>query len=311
MLSSFWTGIGGKLADRWVAAILSPAFLFWGAGLAAAGQVDYLARRFGERTGTEQAAIVVGAFVLVAVSGFVVEALALPILRLLEGYWPRRFDRVRRALTVRRSSRIESAAIRWRELALAQRARAHTATERDEYARLDRLRSQAPLRAELRMPTRLGNVLRAAEQRPLERYGLDTIVCWSRLWLLLPDTARTELSSARGQIDIRAEVWVWAVLFSCWGVFVWWTPLVGLAVALAVYRSLTDSAVVYGDLVVATYDVYRVDLYRALDWPLPITPADEPAAGLALSRYLARGIAPPAAVFDRREATASKAPATQ
>ena len=299
MLSSFWTGIAGKLADRWVAAILSPAFLFWGGGLAAAGQVDYLARKFAEQTGTEQAAIVVGAFVVVAISGFVVEALALPILRLLEGYWPRQFDRVRRALIRRRSSHIDSAAIRWRELALAQSARVLTPAERDEYARLDRFRSQAPLRAELRMPTRLGNVLRAAEQRPRERYGLDAIVCWSRLWLLLPETARTELSAARGQLDTRAGVWLWAVLFSCWGVFVWWAPLVGVVLAAAVYRSLADSAAVYGDLVVAAYDVYRGELYRALHWPLPIAPADEPAAGLALSRYLARGIAPPAAVFDR------------
>jgi hypothetical protein len=55
MLASFWTGVGDKLADRWVAAILFPAFLFWGGGLVAAGQVDYLATRFGERTGTEQA----------------------------------------------------------------------------------------------------------------------------------------------------------------------------------------------------------------------------------------------------------------
>jgi hypothetical protein len=45
MLASFWTGVGDKLADRWVAAI-SPALLFWGGGLAAAGQVDYLATRF-------------------------------------------------------------------------------------------------------------------------------------------------------------------------------------------------------------------------------------------------------------------------
>jgi hypothetical protein len=71
VLTSYWTGVGDKLADRWVAAILSPAFLIWGGGFVAAGQVDYLATRFGERTGTEQAAIIVGAFVPVAVSGFV------------------------------------------------------------------------------------------------------------------------------------------------------------------------------------------------------------------------------------------------
>jgi hypothetical protein len=306
MLTSFSTGIGAKLADRWVAAILSPAFLFWGGGLAAAGQVDHLATKFGERTGTEQVAIIVGAFVLVTVSGVVVEALALPILRVLEGYWPRPLDRLRRALTVRRSARIDRVANRWRELALAQRTRRLSDAERDEYARLDRRRSQAPLRRELRMPTRLGNVLRAAEQRPRERYGLDAIVCWPRLWLLLPETARTELSAARRQIDLRAEVWLWAVLFSSWAIFVWWAPLVSVAVAAPVYRSLADSAVVYGDLVVATYDMYRGELYRAADWPRPVTPAEELAAGLWLSRYLARGIPPVGVAFDRPEAAVQR-----
>jgi hypothetical protein len=35
MLGDFWKGLGGKLADRWVAALLSPAFLFWTGALIA------------------------------------------------------------------------------------------------------------------------------------------------------------------------------------------------------------------------------------------------------------------------------------
>jgi hypothetical protein len=156
-----------------------------------------------------------------------------------------------------------------------------------------------------RRPGPCGTILRTAEQRPRDRYGLETIVCWPRPWLLLPGTARTELSAARHEVDIRAEVWLWAILWSCWAVYAWWAPLVGITVAILTYRSLCDSAALSGDLVVAAYDVYRTELYRALSWPLPVTPSEEFAAGDGLSRYLVRGIVPSAATFDRANAAAS------
>jgi len=37
------------------------------------------------------------------------------------------------------------------------------------------------------LPTRLGNILLAAERYPLDRYGIDSIVFWPRLYPLLPE----------------------------------------------------------------------------------------------------------------------------
>ena len=43
------------------------------------------------------------------------------------------------------------------------------------------------------LPTRLGNVLRAAELYPLHRYGIDIAVLWTRLTMLLPDQLQRDI----------------------------------------------------------------------------------------------------------------------
>jgi len=66
------------------------------------------------------------------------------------------------------------------------------------------------------MPTRLGNLLRAAERKPLEKYGLDAILCWSRLWMLLPDAVKKDLQESRADLNNAARVWLWSLLFCGW-----------------------------------------------------------------------------------------------
>ena len=54
--------------------------------------------------------------------------------------------------------------------------------------------------------------MRAAELRPLSRYGQDAVICWPRLWLLLPDASRHDITTARGSLYLRAQVWLCGVL---------------------------------------------------------------------------------------------------
>jgi hypothetical protein len=307
VLTTFWTGMGGKLAERWESAIFSPTFVFWFGGFAVwlagrdergfVGAVGELTGNIGELSASLQVAVLVTALLVMTVSGVIVRALALPVLRLLEGYWPQPLDRAGRWLVERQAGRTAAVESRWRELALGQQAGTPTLKERDEYARLDRRRRSVPARRELRMPTRLGNVLRAAESRPGDRYGLDAVVCWPRLWLVLPETAQAEVTAARAVLNTRAETLLWAVLFAVWGVFAWWAPVVGLLVATAIYRSMLGAAAIYGDLIVSCYDLHRSELYKALRWPLPLSLQDEPAQGRALTQYLGRGTAAGTIVF--------------
>ncbi len=55
------------------------------------------------------------------------------------------------------------------------------------------------------MPTALGNLLRSAEEYPLVRYGLETAVCWPRLWLLLPSATQETLTRARQSLNDAAR----------------------------------------------------------------------------------------------------------
>ena len=63
------------------------------------------------------------------------------------------------------------------------------------------------------MPLELGNILRAAETKPEEKYGLNAIVCWPRFWLLLPEETKQEISGARAALDVGAQAMFWSLLF--------------------------------------------------------------------------------------------------
>jgi hypothetical protein len=311
MLGKFWEGIGGRLADRW-AAVSVPALVFWLGGLLAwaygAGGMDRLFGKSGwldTQRVAAQIAVLVVALLAVAGSGVVVNRATGWVLRLLEGYWPRWLGPLRRRLVLRARTRAEAQGAAWQRLAqavLAPTAAVPTVEQVTEFARLDQRRRRRPNRASLIMPTRIGNILRAAESWPADKYGLDGVVVWPRLWLVLQDSTRKELLAARAELDSAVGVVLWGVLFCS---FAPWTLLVvpvglGLAAA-AVTVWVPARAEAFADLVESTYDVYRIDLYRQLRWPPPTNPSEERALGERLTTYLWRGSDDPSPTFTRAD----------
>ena len=291
-MNKFLAGFGAKVAGGWADALATPAFLFWVGGLVAS------TLRHGlwwlELEESEQIALAAAGLVAVLMSAAVVRRFDLATLRILEGYWPRALKGLTRWLTRRQSDRIDRDQARVQEL-MQRFTKPHetgTAEHREgleEMAELEDRLAHAPLRPEHRMPTDLGNVLRAAEIRPGEKYGLNAVICWPRLWLVLPETARSELSEARASLDVAARAWLWCLLFTLWAVWEPWFLALGLLAAPLAYRRAVASARVYGDLLESTFDVHRTLLYQSLRWPLPANPAAEHAAGQRLTAYLWRG----------------------
>jgi hypothetical protein len=277
--------------------------------------------------GIAQAVLVVVGLILLVASALIAERLTVPLLQFLEGYWPRPQWLRNKLIAYRRWRRR-----RWEErvskLALRQRyGGLNTAEFRDfrtleaapslDPARLQELRRRreaglsaqltaelgrargylhrSPPRDDLGMPTKLGDILRAAEYRPGEKYGLDAVICWYALWLLLPADVKTELVQARTTLDNAARGWLWGALFLVWTPWAWWAIPVGVLIpALTYYVGILGAATLFGELMVTAYDLYRFKLYDSLHLPRPTSPAlERQQDGPRVTNLLWRGLDEP------------------
>lgn len=298
--SKFLETVEDKLADRWVAAVFSPAFGFWAGGLLAwlsahGGTAGWraLETRVGALSGALQAALVVAALLTIIASGALVQRSTLPVLRLLEGYWPKWLPglvAVRAQLASRQRQRHEYLSEKYQALAGPVMGGQATSGQVERFVELDALLARLPTDPNRILPTRLGNVLRAAENRPYDKYRLEAVRCWVPLWLVLPETTRAELADSRDRLDGAVEAWIWGAAFVVWAPWAWWAPVVALAVAVAAYYWwILDAARNYADLVEAAFDLHRGELYRALRLGLPQSPAQDLVVGAFVSAYLLRG----------------------
>lgn len=63
------------------------------------------------------------------------------------------------------------------------------------------------------LPTALGNIIRAAEQHPRIRYGLDPVVIWSRLQPVLPTAYADGVRGAKAGLDLLCTIASYVCLF--------------------------------------------------------------------------------------------------
>jgi hypothetical protein len=308
MLGKFWESVGDRIAERWLDISMS-ALVFWLGGLIgwtySRGGLTQLANSEHWLTRlptTAQVAVLLVTLAGIAGSGVVVSRLSFPALRLLEGYWPRFCAPLRRLiisrLVIPGADRAEERREDLARLILDSPEQA-TAEHLAGFARAELRRRRLPAEHAQYMPTRTGNILRAAEGWPERKYGLNSVIVWPRLWLLLPDSVREELANARAGLDSAVSAVVWGLLFCLFAFWTLWALPVGLLVAVCAGAFwVPNRAETFGDLMEAAYDLYRISLYEQLRWPLPDLDG-EIAMGRALTQYLWRGTAAPGQVFAR------------
>lgn len=289
-------GVAGKVSERLVAAVVSPAFVFLAIGLVAwlwrRGWVQgwaELAAWAVQRTTAEALLLVVTGLLVTLVLGSLAEAVTVPVIRFLEGYWPlwaRPLARLLRQWQVRRFRHLEatfqsSAALL--DSSTGEQMRWEATRAEDDLARF-------PGEESLLLPTRLGNTLRASELRPFYKYGLDPIRCWHQLWLVMPDSTRNEIIAARARLDASAVTFTFCTAAVVWTTLAWWALPLAVVAAVIAYRVFAlPAAETYGDLVEAACDVHRPALYLSLRLELPESPLADYQLATFVNAYLQRG----------------------
>lgn len=178
MYSKFLEGMTGKVSEQWVTNLLTPAFAFWLGGLAAGiyhfGCAPLKTWALQQPQPVQVGLLIVGLIVIVT-SAAVAQKFDRPMLRFLEGYWPRWMKTLRRIRTQRYVNQWQQQQQRWGEL-YGKGETALSAEELNEYAKLDWQLMHSPSQPNQFMPTHLGNLLRASEYRSKEKNATGSML---------------------------------------------------------------------------------------------------------------------------------------
>ncbi|MEV4036130.1 MULTISPECIES: hypothetical protein [Streptomyces] len=169
------------------------------------------------------------------------------------------------------------------------------------------------------MPTRLGNILKAAELYPRLRYGIDTVLVWPRLHPLLPEAFLQTLGAARTDLTGFLGSALLAAVLTLGGAGYLWvfngpTPLLlmclwgGGLVAWLCYRGALLKAMTYGQHLRVAFDLYRGHLLEALGHPVADS-EEERAHWERLCLFWHRGIPLQPITMPDRPASPPAAPA--
>lgn len=297
-MTAFLAELGTKLADRWLQALLLPGLL-WTAALAGAVelgqshpfQVERLSNAL-DRLAARPAAHAPGTVILAAAAilpagaavGLVAGALGnlVQILWVLPGNLPpaswllawrrRRWNNAAHALAsairaavaldggptgAKRTGVIRDPRTQPTEMELAE------ARVRSEQRRLARKGTEVPAH-----PTRIGDRFAEAGTHIATINGLANLKkAWPRLWSVLPDTLRTDITAARTAYTATARLVGWGLLYALLAGFWWPAALIGAAILAAAAVRARGAANVLADLIETATDLHTPDLAKLLGLP--------------------------------------------
>ncbi|MBO3747410.1 hypothetical protein J5X84_15135 [Streptosporangiaceae bacterium NEAU-GS5] len=248
-MSDLLSELGKKLADRWLTAVLLPGLLATAVAVCGhilghqdAFNVDRLSAGIqdlidGLNVRPPATTVVVAALALVAASGagLAAQALGVTVHKVLTSTRPHWWVGLRR----RRAPRVTRA---------------------------------GDPRPESYLPTRIspvGDRFQLISPRINAQYGLDVTLAWPRIWLLLPEAARSEIGDGYASYRAATMLTGWGLLYVALG-SIWWPASVAGAVILVVgYRRVADAGLVVADVIESAVDLYAKPLADAVGIPLP------------------------------------------
>ncbi|RKN08629.1 hypothetical protein [Streptomyces radicis] len=265
--------LGKQLAERWMALLVLPGALLV-ATLTAAWELGHAhaldAARLGDRLDAWAASPRLDspggvALVLLAVglaaagAGLAAQGLGSAIERawLTTGTRPRRLTEARR----RRWERANDAYEHRREELAQARARGEAPPPGpalgEARAALEAVSAERPER-----PTWMADRLNAPAVRLDREYDLDLGTVWPHLWLVLPESARLELSAARETLTRSVTLAGWGLLHAAVGALWWPGLLVGAVTVATGWRRARAATATYAQLIEAAARLHAVRLAR-------------------------------------------------
>jgi hypothetical protein len=284
MLTSLGGGLLGLFGRRFLITAWLPSLLYWAGfgSLVVTGTGWHQAVGWWLRQPAEFKVVLAGlALAWVTFFAYLLVAWTPLVIRLAEGYWPQRRP--------------------WSRLSQRRRetyARRLKSMQRDP-GKFPRAYLDYPLRPSRVMPTRLGNILRSAEDYAQERYQINSIVVWPRLYVLLPDQFIAAVAAAKTPLDLMAALAALASLFAVSGTAVavallpWYAALAcfagGVLITWLGYGGAVQAARPYGQLIRAAFDIHRGLLLDAIGWTRPPSYAAERRQWQQISRLWYQG----------------------
>ena len=235
----------------------------------------------------------VGAIIVLAV---ILQPFQIGMVRILEGYWPdvpvisrltslfvehhqRRIgDLQNSTLDVIAPADDENAPIGQRV-----QARRDFLAKSAAKARAERRLSRYPFYGDVDLlPTSLGNALRTGETTAGERYGLDTLSSWPRVYPNISSRLAESADSARDALDGSVNLCVtffFLAIISAAAAYhnpgAVWIPILALLLMAMTYAGAISAAVSYNEILRTAYDLHRFDMVKALHYKLPDTGPEE------------------------------------
>ena len=288
MIGSLLDKLAGRLDQRFLANVSFPSFAFLMAvGSLTATHLGWkrLFDWWDKLSSTEAAWLIAGTVTTWLLVSALVVAWTRDLVRLYEGYWG--------------SGPLSGTLARY--CIGGQERRLKKLTNLDSNEAYEERYYTFPAPGVPLLPTRLGNVLRAAESYSgdSERYGMDGVFFWPRLYSILPDALRSGLGEARSDLDrmvlVSGLAVVVALTATAYGTLgslpaAFWVPsAVGAAlVARLAYSGAVRAAMVFGDLVRASFDLHRRTLLRTMGLVLPRTLSAERTLWASVQKQLYR-----------------------
>jgi hypothetical protein len=305
MFSTVLQELRGYFGRSFLLAVFFPVLIFVSASLALFFEITHSLQAtlsaWDNLPLQTQILLLLGGLVIVTALAYLIFNFQYSITRLFEGYWPR--IPVLRAL---RNARSDLHKRRWDHL----QAQVDIATTLDKITLANEIAAEQlafyppPNHLDKMMPTRVGNILRAAEIHAYDRYRIDSVIIWPRLRPLLRPEAVTILEDKWIALNFMllisllaalfALIWcpVLALLTDHWRLFL--LCALGWPIAWVSYENAVQCALAYGEQIKSTFDLYRHDLLKALNRPIPPSVEAEQKEWRQLSCFLYRNLPIPA-----------------